>query len=95
MSEERDQKIDAILASLDGAARAEAPPYLYSKIRNRLQAPAALPVRLAGRLALALAIVAVLNVLTLRSAGAAEDPVAAAHAQAIAADYSITLPDTY
>ncbi|TCZ71751.1 hypothetical protein [Flaviaesturariibacter aridisoli] len=91
MKHEKD--IDDILASLDDAQRAEAGPYFYSKVRARLQ-DGLLPRRLAWRLGLALLLVALLNVATLR-AGRQEAPVNEGTAQAIASEYSLTLSETY
>ncbi|GAB4093441.1 hypothetical protein [Flaviaesturariibacter terrae] len=88
-----DKRIDDILASLDGAARAEAGPYFYSKLRTRMDGEL-LPRRMAWRLALALLLVAVLNVFTLRAVRQ-EPAVSDASARTIASDYSLSLPETY
>jgi hypothetical protein len=90
---ESNTRIDDILSSLDGAARAEAGPYFYSRLRARMEA-GLLPRPIAWRLALVLVLVAVLNVLTLKAvqqAPAASDTMA----QTIASEYSLTLPDSY
>ncbi|RYY88221.1 MAG: hypothetical protein EOO15_09655 [Chitinophagaceae bacterium] len=87
------QRIDDILNSLDGATRAEAPPYFYSKLRNRMNS-SLLPKPLAWRLALALVVVALLNVMTLRAVRN-EGPADDSNAQAIASEYSLTMPETY
>ncbi|RYZ22250.1 MAG: hypothetical protein EOO16_09760 [Chitinophagaceae bacterium] len=92
MDQDHNKRIDSILGSLDGAARAEAGPYFYSRLRTRMEA-GLLPKPLAWRLALALAIVAVLNVLTLRAVQ--HEPVADATAAGIASEYALTLPDSY
>lgn len=95
MKEQRKINIDDILNSLDDTGRAEASPYLYSKVMNRLQQPnAALSTRLSYRLVFVLALVAVLNVLTIRAvshSNATED----ARADVVAKEYSISLPATY
>jgi hypothetical protein len=84
-------RIEEILHSLDGAQRAEAGPYFYSRLRGRMEA--ALPKPLAWRLALALALVAVLNLLTLKAVE--QTPADDATAESIASEYSLTLPDSY
>jgi hypothetical protein len=88
---ERNDQIEEILNSLDGAQRGEAGPYFYSKLRARMEAP--LPKPLAWRLALALALVAVLNLLTLKAVEQA--PSEDATAQTIASEYALNLPDSY
>ncbi|RYY91819.1 MAG: hypothetical protein EOO11_22155 [Chitinophagaceae bacterium] len=90
---EHEQQIDDILASLDGAQRAEAGPYFYSRLRARMEG-ALLPRRLAWRLGLALLLVALLNVATLR-AERQEAPANDGTAQAIASEYSLTLSENY
>lgn len=90
---DREQRIDEILKALDGASRAEASPFFYSKLRSRMES-ATLPRPLAWRLAGALAVVTLLNLLTLKALhhdNAASD----ARAQSIASEYSMTLPETY
>lgn len=94
MKKELLQKIDETLNSLDGLRRAEAGPFLYGKIRNRLQtANEAVPQSLAWRMIAALVIVALLNVLSLRRSGA--EPRTDGGAQSVATEYSITLPQTF
>ncbi|RYY58872.1 MAG: hypothetical protein EOO12_16800 [Chitinophagaceae bacterium] len=88
---DHEQEIDDILASLDGAQRAEAGPYFYSRLRARMEG-ALLPRRLAWRLGLALLLVALLNIVTLRM----QYPSDEASAQAIAEDYGLTtMTNTY
>ncbi|RYY41003.1 MAG: hypothetical protein EOO08_03515 [Chitinophagaceae bacterium] len=85
--------LDNILDSLNNVTRAEAPPYFYSKLRNRMYA-GLLPKPMVWRLALALVVVALLNIATLQLAphsNAQTD----ANAQSIASEYSLTLPETY
>ena len=66
MKEDLQKKIDEILNSLDGLQRAEANPFLYGKIRNRLEnRQPFVPSPLAWRLVIALAIVVVLNLFTI------------------------------
>ena len=66
MKEDLQKKIDEILNSLDGLQRAEANPFLYGKIRNRLEnGQPFVPSPLAWRLVVALAIVVVLNLFTI------------------------------
>lgn len=94
MKKELPQKMEETLNSLDGLQRAEAGPFLYSKIRNRLQSvKEAVPQNLAWRMIAALAIVALLNVLTLRHSNAEQRTDSGA--QSVADEYSIALPQTY
>jgi anti-sigma-K factor RskA len=91
-----EQDIDRILTSLDGAQRAEAGPYLYSKIRGRLdRSSSAVAPALAWRLALVVAIVAVLNLYTLASFAPQKQTQTETTAAAVATDYSISLPTAY
>lgn len=89
----KEQRIDEILNSLDGMQRAEANPFLYQKIKNRLEAPgkAAISPQMGWRLAVALATVILLNVLTLQHFKKGESTANAA--SVINTEYSITLPD--
>ena len=89
-----ENRIEQILESLDGVQRAEASPYLYSKIRNRMDASAAMPKALAWRIALVLVIVGALNLYTLSALGSPE-PTASTQASTIAAEYSLSLPADY
>lgn len=94
MNKDLQQKIEETLAGLDGLSRAEASPYLYSKIRGRMQnATALVPQSLAWRLVAALVIVAVMNVLTLRHSYTQQG--IDNGAQSVASEYSIALPQTY
>lgn len=94
MKRDLQQKIEETLTSLDGLSRAEASPYLYGKIRGRMQnATALVPQSLAWRMVAALVIVALLNVFTLRHAK--PERTADSGAQSVASEYSIALPQTY
>lgn len=91
---ENEKRIDEIMGSLDGAARAEASPYFYSKLRARIERQPLIAPRMAWRLVLALALIAVINLLTLRAVNdtpAGDD----ASAQSIATEYGMTLPEAY
>ncbi len=88
------QKIEETLSSLDRLQRTEASPYLYSKIRNRLQrANDFVPQSLAWRMIAALVIIALMNVLTLQHFRTNKKE--ANGAQSVASEYSIALPQTY
>ena len=92
---EKKTRVDQILTSLDNAQRAEASPYLYSKIRNQLEAPRQLPSgNLAWRVAFVLLLVGLLNIYTL-AALPSNETTDSAQAAAIAEDYSLSLPADY
>jgi hypothetical protein len=94
MNEDIQRKIEETLASLDGMERAEASPYLYSKIRNRMQAAKeVVPQGLAWRIVTALAIVAVVNVATILHVNPAKDTNSGV--ESVASEYAISLPQTY
>ena len=93
MEHNDNKRIDDILASLDGIRRAEAGPYFYSKVRARMD-DLLLPRPLAWRRALALLLVALLNVFTLRALHNGP-PVSDDSARSIASEYSLSLPETY
>jgi|GEM_PF-6556754 len=90
----RSQRTDEIMRSLEGMGRADAPPYLWSKVRNRLQAPVPAPARWAWQLAIALTVFILANLFTLRQLRQAESR-AGGGTQAVASEYSISLPQTY
>ena len=89
-----ENKIEQILNSLDGVGRAEASPYLYSKIRNRMEAASPLPKTLAWRIAVVLLVVGALNLYTL-SAFSGHAKAGTVQASTIAAEYSLSLPADY
>jgi hypothetical protein len=94
MKEGQDNKIDEILNSLDGLQRAEANPFLWGKIRNRLEnRQQFVPSTLAWKLAIALAVVVVMNLLTIQhfQKGSVNDR----GIELVANEYSISLPQTY
>jgi hypothetical protein len=93
MEQDYTKRVDEILNSLDGMQRAEASPYFYSKLRNRMQT-SAMPRPLAWRLAMALVVVALLNVFTLKALHT-NQPATDSSAQELASDYSLTLPSSY
>lgn len=95
MNKELQQKIEQTLNSLEGIRQAEAPPYLYSKIMNRLQpAEAVFQTRIALRLVAALVVVLLLNAFTLQALNRSEKGEKET-AQAVAQEYAISLPNTY
>ena len=94
MKKEVQQKVEETLNGLDGLQRAEASPYLYSKIRNKMQSVNnAVPHSLAWRMIAALMIIALMNVLTIQHFRAKEK--LANGAKSVASEYSIALPQTY
>lgn len=94
MKKEVQQNIEETLNSLDRIQRAEASPFLYSKIWLRMQpANDYVPQNLAWRMIAALLIIALLNVLTIRRFNA--DKQNNSGAQSVASEYNISLPQTY
>lgn len=93
MKEDLHKKIEETLRSLDGMQRAEANVFLYGKIRNRLEGAKGLVPTLAWRMVIALAIVAVINVVSILhfTSGSKES----SGAELVAKEYSISLPQTY
>jgi hypothetical protein len=86
-------RTEEILNSLDGMERAKADPYLYSKIVNRLSQPEKQVIRLAWNIALALLIIAALNIFTVISFKHKATEIN--KAAVIASDYEISLPAYY
>jgi hypothetical protein len=88
-----DKSIEDILRSLDGLQRAEANPFLATKIRNRLQQTPVMSRAWSWRLALVMTVIVLLNMITIRHfyyAGTKESG-----AEAIAREYAISINDTY
>lgn len=95
MKEGFHKKIDEVLNSLDGIQRAEANPFLYGKIKSRIEtAKHAVPQPMVLRLAIALAIVIMLNLLTILQFNSGEKRINAG-VESVANEYSINLPQTY
>jgi hypothetical protein len=85
--------IEDILGSLDGLQRAEANPFMATRIRNRLQRPAVLSRAWGWRLALVMTVIVLLNLITIRQfyySGIKESG-----AETIAREYAISINDTY
>ena len=96
MKKEVQSRVEEAMQSLDGLQRAEANPYLWSKIRHRFSsANNTLPQQqVAWRLVIALAIVMAVNVATVLSS-AKKDKGQRTGASLVADEYSITLPQSY
>jgi len=93
MNEELHKKIEETLSSLDGMQRAEANPFLYGKIKHKLESVKEfVPKRLAWRMVIALAIVAVINMFTFFHFNSGKKT---SGAEIIAKEYSIDLTQTY
>lgn len=93
MKEGVHKKIEETLNSLNGMQRAEANPFLYGKIRHRLEGVKEfVPKQLAWRMVIALAIVAVINVFTFFHFNAEKKN---SGAETVAKEYSIGLSQTY
>lgn len=96
MKETLHKEIEETLVSFDGMQRAEANPFLAAKIRHRLQAAAEEPLvssRWSWRLAVVMIIFLVLNFITVQMVRKDKEDVSGANA--IATDYSISLPQAY
>ena len=92
MKEELHKKVEETLKSLDGLQRAEASPFLYSKIRNRMEAATAfVPKSIAWRMVIVLVVVALVNVFTIRHFKA-ESGERTNGAELVATEYSISIP---
>lgn len=95
MSKDVQKQVEETLNSLDGMQRAEANPFLYSKIKSRLQsAKEIVPQQLAWRMIAALVVVALLNVFTLRHFSEKTESDNRG-VESVANEYSITLPQSY
>ncbi|MER3471468.1 MAG: hypothetical protein C4330_09060 [Chitinophagaceae bacterium] len=91
---ENEKCIEQILNSLDGMQRAEANPFLFQKIKNRMQQKdePIISLQMGWRLALALATVIALNMFTFQHFKNEHN---SNRASVINSEYSISLPDTY
>ena len=87
-------RVEQAMQSLNGLQIAEANPYLWSKIRSRMQdAKEVVPQGLAWRMIAALALIAVLNIVTLHHFGAKKYNNKGI--ESVANEYAISLPQTY
>jgi hypothetical protein len=94
MNEGLHKKIEETLNSLDGMQRAEANPFLYGKLRNRMEdVKKFVPRQLAWRMVIALAIVAVINIASILHFTSEKQK--GNGAELVAKEYSISLPQTY
>ena len=95
MKNDTHKKIDDVLNSLDEIQRAEASPYIFGRVRNRLVSDREIvPAKLAWRLVTILVIVAALNLFTMRYFGGKENTDVTG-VELVANEYSISLPETY
>lgn len=94
MKEDLHKRIEETMNSLDGMQKAEATPFLYGKIRSRLEGVREyVPKQLAWRMVIALVIVAVMNVATIVHFNS--DKEKSKGEELVAKEYSISLPQTY
>jgi hypothetical protein len=93
MTNNRDEKIEAVISSLDGMQRAEANPFLYGKIRNRMKGKVLVPKQLGWSMVIALLVVAAVNLSTIFHLNAEKQK--RAGADLVAKEYSIYLPQAY
>ena len=96
MKKDFQKKIGDTLNSLDRLQRAEANPFLAAKIRHRLQEAGhepAVPAQWSWRLAVVMVIFLVLNFITVQQVMKEKENNSGANA--VATDYSISLPQAY
>lgn len=94
MNKDLHNRIDETLNSLDGVQRAEANPFLYSKIKNRLERKETFVTpKLAWRMVVAVAVIALVNLVTIRHFQSEKSN--SNGAEMVANEYSISLPQTY
>jgi hypothetical protein len=93
LKEDIHKKIEETLNSLDGMQRAETNPFLYNKIRNKLDGGKEfVPRKLAWKMVIALAIVTVINVFSFLHFNQKQK---SSGAELVAKEYSISLPQSY
>jgi hypothetical protein len=90
------EKIEQVLSSLDGLQRAEASPFLYTRLKGRLQkVNEFVPARIAWGIAAALGVVLLLNLATIKQLPAQHQTVTNNGAALVASEYAISLSQTY
>src|SRR5437868_5049413 len=99
MKNGKESGIEEIINSLDGTARAQSNPFLAAKIRYRMQQASRtlLPAQWSWRLALVMAAIVLLNIFTIRyilSDHSVKESVGTG-TEALAKEYSISIPDSY
>jgi hypothetical protein len=93
MNGDNDKRIEDILRSLDRLQRAEANPFMATRIRNRLHPTPVLSPAWSWCLAIVMVVIVLLNMLTIRQfyyTGTKE-----IRAEAIAREYALSINDTY
>ncbi len=94
MKEQLRHKVEETLNSLDDLQRAEANPFLYGRIRNRLESyKEVISKPIAWRMAIALGIVALVNIISILHFS--KDHQKNNGVELVATEYSISLPQTY
>jgi hypothetical protein len=90
----KEKRIEEILNSLDDVQRAEANPFLFQKIKTRMQPKdePMLTMQMGWRLAIALVTVLILNLFTFQHLKGEKT---SENASVINSEYSISLPDNY
>jgi hypothetical protein len=93
MNADFDQRIEDTLSSLDGLQRAEPNPFLYTRIRGRMQSHEK-PAYVSWAWAFALGLMIIANLVTIRN-NQQRTTVSSTEAAVVASEYSITIPDSY
>jgi hypothetical protein len=96
MKEDLHKKIGDTLNSLDGLQRAEANPFLAAKIWHRVQEAGrepVVPAQWSWRLAVVMIVFLILNLITAQQVMQEKEDNSGANA--VATDYSISLPQAY
>jgi len=100
MNPEKNKRIEEILSSLDGAERAQAPSFFYTRLKARMEAGVPQPRPFILRpvyIIASLLVILMLNMLVLLgSSGSADETITEQEVeQSIAAEYSINTNLTY
>ncbi len=96
MKKDVQQQIEQTLNSLHGVQRAEANPFLFTKIKYRMRrqhAEPVLPGQWSLRLALVMVTVVLMNAFTIENL--LKNKLDETDVAAVAAEYSISLPEAY
>ncbi len=91
---EKEKRINEILNAFEGVQPAEGNPFLATRVLQRIRTLQELPRARQWRLALVMAAVILLNLITIRQLHHPSEPSGNA-ARALASDYSITIPESY
>jgi hypothetical protein len=93
MNPELNKKIDDVLNSLDDLQQAAVNPFLYTRIRNRMQVKTSSQ-QVNWKWALALGVMIIANLVTIQYSRNASS-ISNSEAATLASEYSIIIPDSY